>query len=191
MARAQIIETMAPTIRGRALRPPDAVEEDERLLFNALLYPNRSLPNAGFIAVMAVILGANLMSTLIFSIMGAWPVGVFLVVDALAVFIAFKISYRQGRQHERILMTADDLWICRVLPSGHETRWRLQPYWTQVKIDRPVEHESQLVVKSRGRQLLVGSFLSPAERGDLADALQSALDRARTGGHESSAGQHR
>ena len=111
--------------------------------------------------------------------LGAWPVLGFCGLDILLVWMAFKLSYRQGRMRERVRVTLSDMWVARVLPSGHETRWRLQPTWTRVEIDKPVRHESQVQVISKGKKLILGSFLSPDERGDFACALRDALGRAK------------
>ena len=181
MSEAHIIENMPPLIQGRAMAdiPTSKDERDEPLLFNALLYPNRSLPNAGFIAVMTVVIAFNVITGIVYLVIGAWPVVFFAGLDIFAVWLAFRLSYRQGRLHERVLMTADELWVCRVLPSGHESRWKLQPYWTRIEIERPANHESQLKLISHGKTLVLGAFLSPAERGELADALQEALAKSR------------
>jgi len=42
-----------------------------------------------------------------------------------------------------------------------------------------VEHESRLVLSSHGQSLVVGAFLSPDERGEMADALEDALCQLR------------
>lgn len=171
---------MAPLVTGRARDlPPAAAARDCR--FDALLCPNRSLPNAGFIAVMSVVICVNLTLGVVFFAVGAWPVLWFCGLDILFVWIAFKLSYRQGRLHERVRMTSDELWVSRVLPSGHESRWRLHPYWTALSIRRPVDEDSQVRLLSNGRTLVVGSFLSPQERGDFAAALSAALTRVRHG----------
>ncbi len=181
MPQAQIIENMPPLLQGKAMAdiPATTDERDEPLLFNALLYPNRSLPNAGFIAVMTLVIAFNVIAGIVYLVIGAWPVVFFAGLDVFAVWLAFRLSYRQGRLHERVLMTADELWFCRVLPSGHESRWKLQPYWTRIEMERPVKHESQLKLISHGKTLVLGAFLSPAERGELADALQEALAKCR------------
>jgi uncharacterized membrane protein len=172
---------MAPAVTGRARElPPAAAVGDCR--FDALLFPNRSLPNAGFIAVMTVVIGVNLTLGTVFYAVGAWPVLGFCGLDILLVWGAFKLSYRQGRLHERVRVTNDELWVSRVLPSGHESRWLLQPYWTALSIRRPIDEDSQVRLHSKGRTLVLGSFLSPKERGDFADALKTALDRARVAG---------
>lgn len=171
---------MAPVMKGRAreLARDDETPRGDNL-FDAVLYPNRSLPNAGFIAVMSVVIGANFLFGIYFFSIGAWPVIGFCGLDVFLVWLAFKLSYRQGRLRERVWVSADEMWISRILPSGHETRWRLQPAWTRISIDKPVKHESQVRVTSRGETLILGAFLSPEERGKFADALADALGAAR------------
>lgn len=177
MPRSRFIEDMAPDLKGRLEELPSPSLQQSANAYDAILYPNRSLPNAGFIAVMAVVIVANMTFGIAFYLMGAWPVLGFCGLDVFLVWLAFRLSYRQGRLHERVRVTPDAMWVSRVLPSGHETRWRLQPFWTDVRIEKPVEHETQLRVCSKGRTLILGAFLSPAERGEFADALSAALGR--------------
>lgn len=181
MPRIATIETMPPIMAGKAtdLNGPDPVAEKDDFRFHALLFPNRSLSADGFKRVLGVVIGVNLLNALIYLTVGAWPVAFFCGVDILIVWLAFRISYAQGRRHERVMLTEDALWVSRVLPSGHETRWKLSPYWARVLIDRPVRHETQLRIVEKGKTLILGSFLSPRERGELAEALEAALREAR------------
>ncbi|MFQ5562030.1 MAG: DUF2244 domain-containing protein [Parvularculaceae bacterium] len=180
MSRAAVIEDMPPVARGRAAAlPGPAPAREDQDCFEAVLYPHRSLPNAGFVAVMAVVIGVNLTFGLLFYSIGAWPVLGFCGLDIFLVWLAFRLSYRQGRLHERVRLTRGEMWVSRVTPSGHEMRWRLQPYWTRVEIDRPSRHDSQIRVTSKGRTLVLGAFLSPPERCEFADALQQTLARMR------------
>ncbi len=182
MARTTTIENMPPTVTGRSADAGLApVDENEDFRFHALLYPNRSLSKDGFKRVLGVVIGVNLLNGLIYFTLGAWPVAFFCGIDILVVWWAFHLSYIQGRRHERLMLTEDALWVSRVLPSGHETRWKLSPYWAKVSIERPVSHETQLKLTEKGRTLIIGSFLSPKERGELATALSHALGEARTG----------
>lgn len=170
---------MAPSEIGRvSYDQPPAPEASVADAFEALLQPNRSLPPAGFGLVMAVVIGANLTLGLYFTTIGAWPVIGFCGLDIFLVWLAFKVSYRQGRLHERVRVTADELLVSRVLPSGHESRWRLQPYWTEVAIANPGRHEAQVRVTSRGRTLILGAFLAPKERVAFGEALRAAIAEA-------------
>lgn len=178
MRRALRHEDMPAVLTGRASRLSPPAGEDRRA-YEAVLYPNRSLPSAGFAAVMSVVIAANLIFGAWFYTIGAWPVIGFCGLDVFLVWLAFRLSYRQGRLHERVRLTPDAMWVSRVLPSGHEMRWRLDPYWTRVHIDQPAVHESQLRVISKGRTLILGAFLSPPERGAFAEALSGALKQMR------------
>jgi uncharacterized membrane protein len=179
MSRSSALETMAPVLKGRARELPEPPTAPSGEMYEAILYPNRSLPAGGFLAVMAVVIGANLTMGVWFYALGAWPVIGFCGLDVFLVWLAFRLSYRQGRLHERVRITEGSMWVARVLPSGHETRWKLLPHWTRVDIDRPIEHESQVRLTSKGQTLVLGSFLSPEERGAFADALAKALARFR------------
>ncbi len=183
MQRVSDIETMPPAAKGRASSRSgldDLAAAETPSLFDAVLYPNRSLPNTGFMAVMSVVIGSNILFGSYFYAIGAWPVIGFCGLDVFLVWLAFKLSYRQGRLCERVRVTKDEMWVARVLPSGHETRWRMAPFWTKVEIDSPVRHESQVRVTSKGQMLILGSFLSPPERGRFAEALSNALGAARS-----------
>lgn len=176
MAHARPIENMPATANGRARDDALApVTANDDLDFHALLYPNRSLTREGFRQVMLLIIIANAVNAFIYFTLGAWPVIFFCGLDILLVWAAFKISYKQGRHHERVMLTEDALWVSRVLPSGHETRWKLNPAFLRVEIKRPITHESQVCLRQHGRTLIVGKFLSPKERGEFADALADAL----------------
>jgi len=178
--RSAAIEDMAPDEKGRSLDPPDQSPADEAR-FDAILYPNRSLPNAGFVAVMSIVVGANFLFGFYFYSIGAWPVIGFCGLDVFLVWLAFKLSYRQGRLRERVIIRDGDMRISRVLPSGHESRWRLSPVWTRVVIDNPDQHEARVRVVTKGRSLVLGAFLSPEERMAFGKSLAEAVTRAGSG----------
>jgi len=184
MPRVQIIENMQPIAQGKVTELSAILKEEpseDNPVFEAILYPNRSLPDKGFLVVMSVFILANLLLGTLFYAIGAWPVLGFCGLYIVLVWFAFKASYRHGRMHERFLMTEGEIWVSRVLPSGHETHWRLESFWTRVFIDDPVCHESQIQLTSKGRTLVVGSFLSPPERAEFANALKRALEKIRGG----------
>ena len=180
---ASLIEDLPPAEKGRALDLP-AEWPASGAEFDAVLFPNRSLPNAGFIAVMAIVIAANMAFGAYFYAIGAWPVIGFCGLDVFLVWLAFKLSYRQGRLHERVRIAAGDLRVSRVLPSGHESRWRIEPFWARIVIDNPDCHESSVRIVTNGRSLVLGSFLSPDERMAFGKALDAAVKRASLRGGE-------
>lgn len=148
-------------------------------LLDAELTPNRSLHNVGFLVLMATLVVMSFSAGLVFLLMGAWPVMGFFGLDVLLVWLAFRLSYRQGRLRERVRVTADAVTVMRQQPTGHVQHWTLSPIWARVAIEDPVEHESLVRLTSHGKTLVLGAFLSPDERGAFAKALKAALSAAR------------
>lgn len=162
----------------RATPGPDRSGE---VLFRAELRPNRSLSPRGFTLLMAGLMVVSFAAGVTFVSMGAWPVFGYFGLDVALVYWAFKASYRSGNLYETLVLTEDTLEVRRVHPSGGSQVWRLKPHWLRVLIDVPPEHHSQLVLRTHGRELTVGSFLTPEERVEVAEALRDALARGRAG----------
>lgn len=149
------------------------------VLFDAILHPHRSLSRRGFAILMAVVAAICLTLGGAFYLIGAWPVFGLFGLDVAILYWAFRVNYRSARRYEKVQLTSDRLVVERGSPSGSLDSWSFQPYWLNVAIDDPPQHHSQLTLSSHGRTLVVGSFLSPDERLDFANALRDALARAR------------
>ena len=76
-------------------------------------------------------------------------------------------------------LTRESLRVEQVSHRGAVASSSFQPAWLQVMIEDPPQHHSQLTLRSHGRSLVIGAFLTPDERLDLAKALRNALHRAR------------
>lgn len=162
-----------------ALRP-------DQPLFDAELTPHRSLSPRGFLILMASVCAISFTGGLAFWLAGAWPVIGFLGADVLLIYLAFKINYRRGRLIERLHLTRDKLTVSRVWPGGRSASWEFQPSWLQVICDTPERSQgtvnaaadNPLILRSHGRNLAIGSFLTQQERAEVAAALRAALIRA-------------
>lgn len=145
------------------------------LIFDALLYPNRSLNRAGFVVLMLLFGGLCFIGGVLFSLLGAWPVAGFLGLDILLLYVAFKVSYRSGQMTESLRLTSKDLTVKRQMPGGRTQSWAFQPSWVRVIVEDPDDHNCRVVLQSHGKRLVIGGFLAPDERLDLAGALNDAL----------------
>ncbi len=111
-----------------------------------------------------------------FFLIGAWPVLGFCGLEVLLIYWAFRLNYRSAQGHERLRLTESALEVRHVDPDGSTRSFALEPHWLQVRIDDPPKDDSQLTLTSHGRTLIVGRFLTPEERLEVARALRSALD---------------
>lgn len=154
-------------------------ELESAVHFDAVLRPHRSLSRRGFACLMASWFLLNAGLALYFYWQGAWPLIGFFGLDVLLLYLAFRFNYRGGRLIERVRLTDTELTVVRVSPWGEARAWSFQPYWLRVSMDDPPQPESRLILSSHGRALAIGSFLTPAERLDLARALKAALAERR------------
>ena len=161
------------------LEPKAAEPGADKVWFDAVLHPHRSLSPVGFIILMVALASVSFTMGIMFLLAGAWPVFGFFGLDVLLVYIAFRANYRSGMVYETLRLTSDDFTVRRVLPNGREKSWTFQPYWLRVQMDNPPTTESELKLLSHGRELVIGSFLTPDERLEVAEALTTALARNR------------
>jgi len=146
-------------------------------VFDAILTPHRSLGPLGFLVLTGVVAAVNVGLGVAFMLRGAWPIFAFCGLDVLLFYVMFRLNYRSARMFERVRVWPNELVVERHDRRGGVESWRFQPFWLRIAMDDPPEHHSQLVLTSHGRSLAIGSFLTAAERLDLAQALRQALQR--------------
>lgn len=163
------------------LSPADGHDQrlESPLLFDAILYPHRSLSPRGFTILMVLLGIVSFIAGIGFVTLGAWPVFGFFGLDVALVYIAFRLNYRAARNYEIVQLSETALRVARGGPKGVRESLAFQPNWVRVEMDDPPEHESQLRLTSHGRTVTIGSFLTPEERLDLARALRAELARLR------------
>jgi uncharacterized membrane protein len=157
------------------------------LLFDAVLAPHRSLGPRGFLILMSAVCAFAFAAGLGFYLVGAWPVVGFLGLDVLLIYGAFRLNYRHGRMYESLTLTPRALTVARTNYWGETETWRFQPYWLRVSMDDPPRHDSQLSLTSHGKKLVIGAFLTPDERLEVARALRAALADCGTADHPGTA----
>jgi uncharacterized membrane protein len=151
--------------------------------FDAILTPHRSLSPAGFAIMMAGVIGVAFVGGIVFLVQGAWPVTGFGIVEVGLFYLMFRLNYRSGRIYERIRLTDDSLDVERREVGGRIRRWQFQPYWLRIDMADPPDTDSKLLLRSHGRSLAIGAFLSPDERLEFANRLRGEVMRLKEFGH--------
>jgi uncharacterized membrane protein len=145
--------------------------------FSATLLPHRSLSRKGFIALMPAICEVSFISGMAFVLIGARPVTGFFGLDALLLYLAFRLNYRAGRLSERLLLADHELRVTRRHPSGKHECWSFNPYWVNFDHTRRANGAAELSLSSHGRKFVFGAFLSDGEKESFAAALSAARAR--------------
>jgi uncharacterized membrane protein len=149
---------------------------DDQPVFAAELTPYRSLGKAGFRIVLALSGAVSLFYGLFFMVSGAWPIGLFLGLDFVALYVALKLSYRSGRQREEVTVSRSNVSIRKFSPAGRMVEHRFNPFWARFRVSRHEEFGiTSMYVSGEGRGTDVGSFLNPDDRESFAKAFRRAL----------------
>jgi uncharacterized membrane protein len=149
------------------------------LYMDALITPNRSLSKVGFYWLIGLLALFNLMIAVFLLVIGAFPVPIFLGIDILGVLIAFRASYRGGRQAERVQVFADEVRVSHQIGASARTVWSSPTAFTRVSVDARGEHEARVRLHLSQKALTIARALSPPERETFADALEDAIRKAR------------
>lgn len=173
---------------GEATRTPDPFERDDPALLDLTIWPNRSLSRRGFAWVLGIV-GVGLALPIIALLGTSLALGLipFSLTALLALYVALRRNYADGRLTERIRIWPDLVTVERREPRGAVRRWHANPHWVRLSLrdDGPVEH--YLTLTGGGREVELGAFLSPEERESLKADLDLAFARARAGGAPRSA----
>jgi uncharacterized membrane protein len=154
----------------------------EPTIFSAVITPHRSLPRVGFWILIGGYGFVSFAAGLAFLLKGAWPVFGFFGLDVLLLYWAFKLNYRHAAAYEEVKVTPAALIVRKVSHRGIAREWVLNPLW--VKLDKVVHEEfgiERLFLVSRGKQLVIASFLGPDEKASFAKALGAAISEAKRG----------
>ena len=149
-------------------------------LFEARLKPHRSLTPQGFAVLMMVLGGISFIVGMVFLFMGAWPVFGFFGLDVLVVWFAFRANFHAARAYEDIHLTPHRLLVRQVSARGEARETEFNPRWVRLeKNEDDTYGVTRLALISRGIALVIGAFLPPFHRGQLAKSLSAALQVAK------------
>jgi len=155
---------------------------DGLVYMDAVITPNRSLSQRGFIVLICIVTFFNCAAAAVFLAMGATLVPFFLGLDVLAVIAAFLASYAAAKRIERVQVTSREVRVVRETPSHSEVVWESPTAFTRVALDLDEDEVVQAVrLAVSGRHASVAMALSPPERADFARHLEWAIHEARRG----------
>ncbi|HVK40854.1 MAG TPA: DUF2244 domain-containing protein, partial [Phenylobacterium sp.] len=105
---------------------------DGLVYMDAVITPNRSLSQRGFVVLISVITFFNCAAAAVFLSMGAVFVPFFLGLDLLAVIAAFLVSYASAKRIERVRVTSREVRVVYETPKSSQVIWESPTAFTRV-----------------------------------------------------------
>ena len=153
---------------------------NEKPVFAAELVPYRSLGRKGFYVLLGLTGTVCFVYGAFFMVTGAWPIGLFLGVDFLLLYIAFRANYRAAKAREEVTVSRTNLSIRKFSPAGRVVEHHFNPFWARFRVQRHDEIGIlSMHVSGEGRVTDIGSFLNPDDRESFARAFRGALATVR------------
>ena len=146
------------------------------VFFQMELRPNRSSTPEAIRKLTLVLCVALIPAGLIFVYVGAWPIFGFLGLELVALVSLLNYHHKRSYIIERISITDKNLKVERIDPWGRRYKWSFQRHWLQVNVGGNGERSCTLELRSHGRALVIGAFLNPGERHEIARLLRDALN---------------
>ena len=147
----------------------------EKVFFRTNLRPNQSSTPKEIRLLVVGLCAIGALAGVIFIHVGAWPVFGFFSLELLLLITLLNVNHRHSYIVEQISITATNLNVKRVDPWGRRRQWSFQRYWLQVLLVEDGRENCTLELRSHGHALIIGSFLSPGARRQLAEQLRQVL----------------
>jgi uncharacterized membrane protein len=151
-----------------------------QLYMDAVIRQNASMSPLGLKVVLGVMMAMSLVFALFFFVIGAWPAPIFLGLDVLLVWLAFRASYRAAERQERVRVSAETVEISLEADGRAKTVWTSPTAFTGLDVESYGQDDTKVRLRMHRRRYLVGRALSPGERADLGRALENAIRKARS-----------
>jgi len=148
-----------------------SADEQQTVVLNAKR--NRSLSIAELRKAFWLVAFVSLAVAAAWAAMGAWLVLPFAGLEVGALVIAFRSWSRRADDYERVIIRGDRLLVeCQT--KGCLRRFDANRYWTQVVVRNGVRGR-QVSLRSHGREIEFGTFLSEGARMEAVRKLQDHL----------------
>ena len=140
------------------------------------LRPNCSLTPRTAAVFFASIVAVSLTVAGSFAAVGYWPILPFAGLELLALGAALKVSMRRGRMREVICVDDRHVKVRKTSVNRHREYEFIRP-WTRVELEQPPTPHwpNRLLLRSMGRSVEVGSFLTDSERTGLKTRLAEVI----------------
>ncbi len=144
--------------------------------YRYIIRPNCSIGKKGIFIFFSLVILVSALIALRFWLLGAWVVMPLMVLEIGILGAAFYLVQKASRNVETIDLSANLLRVTRKVRSVVD-EWQFQPYWVQVilRTDHISWYPTHLCLRSHGKMIEVGSYLTDEEREELSESLKQEL----------------
>lgn len=140
------------------------------------LWPHQSMTPKGFVWFVGCT--AGMLTLPLLAVLGsavAWVLLIFFLAVLWGIWRAIMANKAARDIHEELCLTKDKVHLEHVPAKGPSLTWDANPQWVTIHIHKDGPVEDYLTLRGGGREVELGAFLTPEERGALYGELSVKL----------------
>ena len=148
----------------------------EEPLLSLTIWPHRSCDRKTFILILFIISFILIIPSFLFlSLSFAISILPFSLLSIFLFFFVGNKNFNDALLIEKLKIYPKKIILERKEPNNEIKKWHSNPYWTKVNIYNNGPVESYLTLKGNGKEVELGSFLTPEERINLKKIIDDTL----------------
>ena len=153
-------------------------DPSEDPLLSLTIWPHRSCDRKTF-RLISVVIGFILVApTFLFLNIGfALSILPFSLLSILILSLVGNKNFNDALLIEKLQIYPKKIILERTEPNNNIKKWHSNPYWTRVNLYNNGPVESYLTLKGNGKEVELGSFLTPEERINLKKVIDETLSK--------------
>ena len=161
---------------------PYVLTQDSATRASLRAWPHNALNPRGF--AMVIGMAAGTLAIPLLAVIGSpvmWGLLPFAGVALWGLWFGLDRNWRDRQIFEEMVLSRAEVTLTRTNPRGPQQQWRADPHWVSLHlVPRGGPVANYLILTGGGREVELGSFLTPDERATLHDALSDQLIRLKS-----------
>ena len=147
-------------------------------ILSLTIWPHRSCDRKTFRLILAVIGFILVAPTFLFlNLSFALSILPFSLLSILILSLVGNKNFNDALLIEKLKIYPKKIILERKEPNNSIKKWHSNPYWTRVNLYNNGPVESYLTLKGNGKEVELGSFLTPEERINLKKIIDETLSK--------------
>lgn len=145
-------------------------------ILSVTIWPHRSCDRKTF-SLILIFVGIILILPhfLFLNIVFALSILPFSLISILILYLVANKNFNDARLIEKLIIYPEKIILERQEPNNIIKKWHSNPYWTKANLYTNGPVESYLTLKGNGKEVELGSFLTPEERITLKQKIDDTL----------------
>lgn len=150
----------------------------DKAILSLTIWPHRSCTRGIFHFITLLTALTLLLPPLLFlNVELAFAILPFSLISISLLYLLGEKNFRDGKLKEKLEIFPKKIILQRAEPTGRIRIWSANPFWIHVNYYKNGPIKNYLTLRENGKEVEVGSFLTPKERENLRHLIEDTLHK--------------